>query len=145
MYNVLITREEDPEVEFGGLWHNKNSGAIWIWAGKPIMVGFSKDGMLVKADVFEADFVHTPIRNKQEYSVTYEYGKIPLIMIAEVDGDDESEVTISLGSLYGVTDINDKHVIINPIGNVEIGANLTMECLPTQGHVKVKLTVISYE
>lgn len=147
MFNVLTPSKVDPTVAFNGLWHNEITGALWVWAKKPILVGFSKDGRILGTDVFEAEFKYTPQRNEQAYSVTYEYGKIPVLMIAEVTDEDYAGgyIEVCLDGTYGLLDEGDKFVIVGQQGNVGIGSDLTIKCEPSKGWIKVKLTVISYE
>ena len=147
MFNILTTKDTDPIDSFNGIWHNGDTGALWIWANKPVLVGFSKDGKLLGIDVFEADFTYTPQINKKVNSFTYEYGKIPILMIAEVSDQDYKGgyIDVSLGSTYGLIDKDDKFVIVGQQGNVGIGSDLTIKCEPSNGYIKIKLTIISYE
>ena len=147
MFNILTTKDTDPIESFNGIWHNGETGALWIWAKKPVLVGFSKDGKLLGIDVFEAEFTYTPQRNEQVYSLTYEYGKIPILMIAEVSDQDYAGgyIDVCLDSTYGLVDKDDTFVIVGQQGNVGIGSDLTIKCEPTKGSIKIKLTVISYE
>lgn len=147
MYNPLIIKEQDPEGEFVGLWLNKKSGCLFVWADKPVLIGFSEDGQVIKTDKFLAEFTHTERRNEQIYAVTYEYGKIPLIILAEVENDayQGSDISIKLCGEYGSLSPQDKFVIVAQNGNVEIGSDLTIECEPTAGKISIELTVISYE
>ena len=145
MFNILTPSKTDPTTEFNGLWHNESTGALWVWARKPVLVGFSKDGKMLGVDFFEATFNYTQRRNEIVDCIAYDYGKIPVVMIAEVSGDDEALVEIHLGSLYGTVDLDDKFVIVGQQGNVGIGSELSFKCETRTGTVTVKLTVISYE
>lgn len=147
MYNPLTIKESDPTEEFNGIWLNKTTGSLFVWAGKPVLIGFAEDGHLLKIDKFLAEFVHTEKRNEQEYSVTYEYGKIPLLILAEVEnnGYEGSDISINLGGEYGCVYPQDKFVVVAQNGNMEIGLDLTIECEPTAGKIQVEITIISYE
>lgn len=146
MINIITERNHDPTEAFTNLWLNKDSGAIFVWSGKPVLIGYSKEGKLIVADVFEGEFVHTQVGNMQNYSVAYEYGKIPLIVLAMVESGDYtgSDVVISFGGEYGAVSADDKFVLVAQTGNMEIGKDVKMECHPESGRIHVTLTVISY-
>jgi len=147
MYNPIIIKTQDPINEFNGIWLNKESGALFVWADKPVLIGFAKDGHLLKVDNFSAEFEYTEKRNEQEYSITYEYGKVPLLILAKIENYiyQGSDISINLGGEYGCLSPQDKFVIVAQNGNVEIGSDLTIECEPTAGKISIVLTVISYE
>jgi len=146
MIQIITKYDYDPTEEFTGIWFNEQSGSLWVWADNPILLGFTKEGTMVRADVFSADFVFTPTRNKQKYKWEFDYHGIPMLVVASVTSDNFTggEVIISFGNWYGDVD-QDGDFIIAQLGNVKLGAKLLLECVPTEGSRHIDLTVLTYE
>jgi len=148
MVNILQKGKTDPVGEFVGLWLNETNGALFVWNGKPILIGFSKDGKVVVSKLFEMEFKYTPHRNEQKYEYLFDYDRVPMLVLADVedDGYEGSSVGIWFGSLYGnIFPGDDTFSIVAQTGNVNIGEKLTVKCTPTAGSVTIKLYVLSYE
>jgi len=147
MYNAISRHTEDPTSEFNGLWLNETTGALYVWSGKPIKVGFSKDFVVVTADVFNIGFVHTPKRNDQDYLKKFEYNKMPLKVIADVKtyGYEGGDVDVCFGSLYAHVEPKDGIYVLGQNGNVALNGEMEVFCEPTRGRLDITLYVISYE
>ena len=148
MYNVVTKKDEDPQKEFTGLWLNELTGGLWVWAKKPIRIGFAKDGHLLNVDVYVIDFVFTPAKNHQVFEYNFDYAKAPMMVLAQVETKDfeGSLAEVHFGNLYGTINAkNEEFVIVTPKDNVSLNGNLTVRCEPTKGEVKIKLFLISYE
>lgn len=151
MFNVVYRSNQDPNAPFNGLWLNESTGALFIWSEfhkKGIGVGYAKDGKIISVDKFDITFIHTLQKNKQKYKYTFDYGKVPMMVLAKIDTEDYngSAIDICFGSCYGkIYPQDEKFIIVNPIGNVSIGEKLTVSCDPTAGSVVIELYIISYE
>ena len=140
MYNAITRRDKDPTEEFANLWLNTKTGSAWIWDDKPVLIGMTKEGKTLSLDIFEAEFVFTPRRNEQKYFYDIDYDKIPILIIAEVEGEGE---IISIGD-YGEVEATEGKYIISQKGNFKLGSDLKLTCEPKK-LVKIKLYIISYE
>ena len=146
MYNIVTKKKTDPTIEFSGVWYNEQSGSIWIWGNEPILIGFAKEGKMIRADVYSAEFVYEEKRNKQKYSYDFEYSGLPTLVMAEVSKDNffGGEVVIYFGDEYGRVSSDGKFLIAQN-GNIKLGEKLTIKCVPTKGSLHIELTVLSYE
>ncbi len=146
MFNIITRKTEDPQDEFGGIWLNKESGSIWIWDGKPLLLGFTKEGKLVSAKTFTAEFVFTDREKNQKYEYEFDYKGFPISVITNVEKNDYqgTEVLIDIGGEYGAVS-QEGTVLVQQRANVCLGDKIKLSCKPTRGRLKIELTVLSYE
>jgi hypothetical protein len=143
MYNIITNKDEDPKEEFQNLWLNTRTGTLFIWNKQPVIVGLSKQARVFTEDEFECEFVYTEKRNHRKKYFKFDYKKIPVNVVVETTQEyyEGSDIKISFGSLYGIA----------PLGKTVLRSDkftpgdLVVECDPTRGSVKVKISVLGYE
>lgn len=139
MYNCITRKDHDPIEAFSNLWVNTETGSMWVWVGKPMLVVMPKDGKVLTVDTFDLEFVQTPQRNKQEYSHALDVS-IPVLVLADIEGDGEK---ITIGD-YGDVEADNGLYVVCQKGNFKIGSDFIVSCEPKK-LVKIKLYIISYE
>lgn len=146
MINIVTKKEFDPTTEFSGIWFNEKSGAIFIWAGKPVCIAHSQDGRMVRADVFDMEFRHNPKKNQQKYSYEYPYGGFPMSVIARINhnGFEGGALSVWFGGKYGEVD-GDGDWVLSQTGNIKLGEKIKIACEPTKGSLEATIIVLTYE
>ena len=146
MVQIITKRDYDPKEEFTGIWINTVSGSIFIWSDRPIVIGHTKGGRMIRADVFEQTFEHEQNRRKQKYVYEYPYLGLPVAVVARIEQDHfhGEPLQIYFGDLYGeVSGSGDW--LVSQSGNVKIGENIKIKCVPTEGVLRSKVIVLTYE
>lgn len=146
MIQIITKRECDPKEEFTGIWINKISGSIFIWADKPVVIGHAKDGKMVRADVFKCEFRHEGKRNLQKYEYEFDYAGLPVLVVARVEDFDflGGSVGIYFGDKYGSVESAGDWLVAQD-GNVRLGEKLKIRCVPEKGIRNADIIVLTYE
>lgn len=146
MYNIVIKKDFDPVSEFSGVWFNRTNGTLWVWADRPVFLGSTHDGRMVVEDRFVGVFVFDERRNKQVYEYTFEYGKIPVKVLAVVTdyGFEGSPLEIFFGGRYGAVE-NEGTTLVVQERNLTLDGKLKISCTPTKGSREVTVIVLGYE
>lgn len=146
MIQIITKRDKNPTKEFSGIWWNAKSGGLFVWTGKPVLIGHSKDGQVVRADVFKADFVFEEKKNLQKYKYEFDYHGLPMLVIAKVEKKDfdGTALTIDIGGSYGEVE-QEGVVLVMQRANVVLGEKLRLFCTPTKGSLSAEITILSYE
>ena len=147
MYNVIHKSDKDPTSEFNNIWLNERTGALYIWSGRPVKIGFAKDSVLLCADVYDLEFRHNPSIMNQKYSYKYEYNKVPLRVIVDIESFDYKgdDLVVRFGNDYGSVKVENGTYILSQKDNVRLNGKMEFLCKPLSGLAEVKIYVISYE
>ena len=146
MTQIVTKKDYDPTGEFTGIWYNKKSGSIFVWADKPVLIGHSEEGRKIRADVFDVEFVFEEKKNKQVYSYEFPYHGIPVRVVANVTQEKftGTDMFIRIGEEYGAVG-GEGHWLVAQNMNMRIGDTIKISCQPSSGWRKAKVIVLTYE